>query len=162
MLTESRCESDASCHVVIEPSAPYYQRLVSDVGGTASAACCTVREAGSPNRVVCCRVFIDGISATSILDTPWMQVFQQGDYVLREGDELASDAKFYLIASGTVTCHKTFEVRVLDVACMASAATGAGALRNTVLQVMLSGMPVTPFISDTPRRCGACRARCGR
>ena len=39
-----------------------------------------------------------------------MQAFEQGEYVLREGDELGSDAKFYLIASGTVTCHKTFEV----------------------------------------------------
>ncbi len=40
-------------------------------------------------------------------------MFEQGEYVLREGDELGSDAKFYLIASGTVTCHKTFEVRGL-------------------------------------------------
>ena len=105
---------------------------------------------------------LDGVLAPVTLNTPCVQVFKQGDYVLREGDELASDAKFYLIAAGTVTCHKTFEVRVLDVACMASAATGAGALRNTVLQVMLSGMPVAPFVSNTPRRCAACRARSGR
>ena len=39
-----------------------------------------------------------------------LQVFEEGEFVLREGDELGSDAKFYLIASGTVTCHKTFEV----------------------------------------------------
>ena len=31
--------------------------------------------------------------------------------MLREGDDLGSDARFYLIASGTVTCHKTFEVQ---------------------------------------------------
>ena len=30
---------------------------------------------------------------------------------MREGEELGSDAKFYLIDSGTVHCYKTFEVR---------------------------------------------------
>lgn len=39
-----------------------------------------------------------------------VQVFEEGDYILREGEELGSDAKFYLIDSGTVHCYKTFEV----------------------------------------------------
>ena len=41
-----------------------------------------------------------------------MQVFQDGEYLLREGEELGSDAKFYLIDSGAVHCYKTFEVRM--------------------------------------------------
>ena len=61
-----------------------------------------------------------------------LQGFQQGDYVLKEGEELGSDAKFYLIASGTVTCHKTFEVGTKGVASadMSLAALGSNHLTS--------------------------------
>lgn len=39
-------------------------------------------------------------------------MFQDGEYLLREGEELGSNAKFYLIDSGAVHCYKTFEVRM--------------------------------------------------
>lgn len=35
----------------------------------------------------------------------------EGDYVLREGAPLGSDAKFYLVESGTVRCLKTYQVQ---------------------------------------------------
>lgn len=36
----------------------------------------------------------------------------EGDYILLEGAPLGSDAKFYLVESGTVHCLKTYEVRL--------------------------------------------------
>ena len=39
------------------------------------------------------------------------EAFKGGEYVLREGDPLGTDAKFYLVESGTVHCLKSYEVR---------------------------------------------------
>ena len=33
-----------------------------------------------------------------------------GDYILREGEELSSTSKFYLVQNGTVECFKQFNV----------------------------------------------------
>lgn len=35
---------------------------------------------------------------------------QVGEYILREGEELSSTSKFYLVQSGTVECFKQFNV----------------------------------------------------
>lgn len=45
-----------------------------------------------------------------IADCLTPETFREGDVILREGDELASDAKFYLVESGMVECFKTYEV----------------------------------------------------
>ena len=39
------------------------------------------------------------------------QVFAEGEYILKEGAPLGSEAKFYLIESGTVTCLRTTQVQ---------------------------------------------------
>ena len=39
------------------------------------------------------------------------EVFAEGEYILQEGAPLGSDAKFYLIESGTVTCLRTAQVQ---------------------------------------------------
>jgi hypothetical protein len=38
---------------------------------------------------------------------------QEGEYILREGELLATDSKFYIIEEGLVECLKMFEVRCL-------------------------------------------------
>ncbi len=35
---------------------------------------------------------------------------QMGEYILREGEELSSTSKFYLVQSGVVECFKQFNV----------------------------------------------------
>ena len=35
---------------------------------------------------------------------------QPGEHILREGEELATNAKFYMVESGTVECLRAFEV----------------------------------------------------
>ena len=40
------------------------------------------------------------------------EVFAEGEYILKEGAHLGSDAKFYLIESGTVTCLRTTQVQL--------------------------------------------------
>ena len=40
------------------------------------------------------------------------EVFAEGEYILKEGAVLGSDAKFYLIESGTVTCLRTTQVQL--------------------------------------------------
>lgn len=37
-------------------------------------------------------------------------LLQDGEYILREGEELTSTSKFYLVQSGTVECFKQFSV----------------------------------------------------
>ena len=37
-------------------------------------------------------------------------VWQDGEYILREGEALTSTSKFYLVQSGTVECFKQFSV----------------------------------------------------
>lgn len=38
-------------------------------------------------------------------------LLQDGEYILREGEELTSTSKFYLVQSGIVECFKQFTVR---------------------------------------------------
>ncbi len=39
------------------------------------------------------------------------EAFKGGEYVLREGDPLGTDAKFYVVEAGTVRCLKSYEAR---------------------------------------------------
>ncbi len=41
---------------------------------------------------------------------PVLLPMQGGQYILRENDALATNAKFYMIESGLVECQRTFEV----------------------------------------------------
>ena len=45
-------------------------------------------------------------SGLLILGLP-LQVYEDGQYLLREGETLTSDAKFFLVDSGTIHCYKT-------------------------------------------------------
>lgn len=45
------------------------------------------------------------------------ETFAEGDYVLREGEPLGADAKFYLIESGTVTCFRSNQVQYIHWIC---------------------------------------------
>lgn len=38
-------------------------------------------------------------------------LLQEGEYILREGEPLATGSKFYMIEEGTVECCKTIQVR---------------------------------------------------
>lgn len=42
------------------------------------------------------------------------EVVQDGEYILKEGERLTAESKFYLIESGTVECSKTFQVPVTN------------------------------------------------
>ena len=39
-----------------------------------------------------------------------VDVLQEGEYILREGEPLATGSKFYMIEEGTVECCKTIQV----------------------------------------------------
>ena len=41
---------------------------------------------------------------------PHWALLQAGQYILREKEELATNAKFYIVESGTVECRRTFDV----------------------------------------------------
>eukprot|EP01025_Chloroclados_australasicus_P006114 TRINITY_DN12000_c0_g1_i1.p2 TRINITY_DN12000_c0_g1~~TRINITY_DN12000_c0_g1_i1.p2 ORF type:complete len:335 (-),score=42.89 TRINITY_DN12000_c0_g1_i1:449-1453(-) len=45
----------------------------------------------------------------SIADCLVKECYKPGDYILKEGEELTSDAKFYIVESGTIECYKTLE-----------------------------------------------------
>lgn len=53
---------------------------------------------------------------------------QAGAHILREGEELGTSAKFYMIESGTVECLRTFEV-----------SRGEGVVFEIVLRILGSG-----------------------
>lgn len=42
------------------------------------------------------------------------EVFAEGEYILTEGEPLGSNAKFYLIESGTVMCLRTNQVQMTE------------------------------------------------
>jgi hypothetical protein len=46
-----------------------------------------------------------------IADCLTTERFQDGDLVLKEGEELTSDSKFYIIDAGSIECYKNFGVR---------------------------------------------------
>ena len=42
---------------------------------------------------------------------------QEGECILREGEPLTTESKFYIIEAGTVECWKLFEARALPKSC---------------------------------------------
>lgn len=46
-----------------------------------------------------------------IADCLAAEIFSEGEYILKEGEVLQSDAKFYIVEKGTIECYKTFDVR---------------------------------------------------
>ena len=45
-----------------------------------------------------------------IADCLTRETFQSGVCIIQEGEELQSDAKFYVVEKGTINCYKTFDV----------------------------------------------------
>ena len=66
---------------------------------------------------------------------------QEGEYILKEGEPLATKSKFYIIEEGAVECCKTIQVRIIR-----------GAHRFT-----LSVVTLYPFFLSTwdPMVCGS-------
>ena len=45
-----------------------------------------------------------------IADCLRRETFSAGESIIHEGEDLKSDAKFYIVEKGVIECYKTFEV----------------------------------------------------
>lgn len=46
-----------------------------------------------------------------IADCLAAEIFDEGEHILKEGEALQTDAKFYIVEKGIIDCYKTFDVR---------------------------------------------------
>ena len=46
---------------------------------------------------------------------------QEGTHILKEGEELTPESKFYIVESGTVTCFRTIEVITITITTLCTA-----------------------------------------